>query len=49
VELFTRIEAERRRLADELEDLSALDWLQASLCEGWTAHVVAAHLNLPCR
>lgn len=42
---FALIAAERRRLADELEHLSADDWQQPSLCEGWSTHVVAAHLN----
>jgi len=45
--LFALIAAERRRLADELEQLSPADWEQPSLCSGWSTHVVAAHLNLP--
>ncbi len=47
MEVFSLIEAERRRLADELEDLAPPDWQEASLCRGWTVHDVAAHLNLP--
>lgn len=45
MDLFALIAAERRRLADELEHLSADEWQQPSLCEGWSTHVVAAHLN----
>jgi uncharacterized protein (TIGR03083 family) len=44
---FTLIAAERRRLADELDTLAPADWEQASLCEGWDAHTVLAHLNSP--
>lgn len=40
------VATERRRLADELEDLSPDDWQQPSLCAGWTTHVTAAHLNM---
>ncbi len=46
MDLFALIAAERRRLADELEHLSADEWQQPSLCEGWSTHVVAAHLNM---
>lgn len=45
--MFALIAAERRRLADELEDLAPEEWTQPSLCSGWTVHVVAAHLNAP--
>lgn len=44
---FALIAAERRRLADALEDLSDDDWRQPSLCGAWTNHQVAAHLNAP--
>lgn len=44
---FALIATERRRLADELDQLTAADWGAASRCEGWTAHDVAAHLTLP--
>ncbi|MBX3285356.1 MAG: maleylpyruvate isomerase family mycothiol-dependent enzyme [Acidimicrobiales bacterium] len=47
MDLFALIAAERLRLADELELLSPDDWAQPSLCDGWTTHVVAAHLNAP--
>ncbi|MDP1818757.1 MAG: maleylpyruvate isomerase family mycothiol-dependent enzyme [Acidimicrobiales bacterium] len=47
MDTFTLIAVERRRLADELDTLSEADWAASSLCDGWTAHVVAAHLNLP--
>ncbi len=44
---FALLAAERRRLAEALDDLAPDDWDQPSLCDGWSAHVVAAHLNLP--
>ncbi|QXC61092.1 maleylpyruvate isomerase family mycothiol-dependent enzyme [Aquihabitans sp. G128] len=43
---FALIATERRRLCNELDQLSEADWAAASLCEGWTAHTVAAHLTL---
>lgn len=45
MDLFALIAAERIRLADELEQLAPDDWRRPSLCAGWSAHVVAAHLN----
>lgn len=45
MDVFDLVAAERRRLADELEQLSPHDWQQPSLCAGWSTHVVAAHLN----
>lgn len=45
--VFGLVAAERRRLADALEQLDAADWERPSLCEGWSVHVVAAHLNTP--
>ena len=39
--------AERRNLADELEQLTPTQWREPSMCGGWSNHVVAAHLNLP--
>ena len=39
--------AERIRLAHALDDLSAPEWETDSLCAGWSARVVAAHLNAP--
>ena len=47
MDLFAVLASERRRLADELDHLTAAEWSQPSLCEGWSNHVVAAHLNLP--
>ncbi len=44
---FDVLASERKHLADELEQLSPTEWVQPSLCEGWSNHVVAAHLNLP--
>jgi uncharacterized protein (TIGR03083 family) len=46
-DVFALIAAERRRLADALDDLAPADWEAPSLCEGWSVHVVAAHLNAP--
>jgi len=47
MDLFPLIAAERERLADGLDELSAAEWEAPSLCAGWTVHVVAAHLNAP--
>lgn len=47
MDLFTVLASEREHLADELDQLTAAQWGQPSLCEGWSNHVVAAHLNLP--
>jgi len=47
VDVFPLIAAERIRLADALDGLSADDWAAPSLCTGWSVHVVAAHLNAP--
>ena len=47
MDVFPLIAAERRRLADALDDLTPSDWEAPSLCAGWTVHVVAAHLNAP--
>ena len=40
------IDAQRMNLAALLEQLSADDWRQPSLCAGWTVRDVAAHLTL---
>src|SRR5262249_54446522 len=40
------IVAERLRLADLLAELSDGDWHQPSLCAGWSARDVAAHMTL---
>lgn len=47
MDTFALVADERRRLADELEQLTDDEWVQPSRCDGWSAHVVAAHLNLP--
>ncbi|GAA4696360.1 maleylpyruvate isomerase family mycothiol-dependent enzyme [Pseudonocardia yuanmonensis] len=39
------VDAQRRSLADLLEDLSEEQWRQPSLCAGWTVRDVAAHLT----
>lgn len=42
--------AERRRgMADVLDGLTAEQWSAPSLCEGWTAAHVAAHVTMPFR
>ena len=40
------IDAQRRSLADLLDDLSDEQWRRPSLCTGWTVRDVAAHLTL---
>ena len=47
MDTFRLIAAERRRLADELADLTPAEWERPSLCGEWTNHEVAAHLNVP--
>ncbi len=47
MDLFAVLASERRHLAGELEQLTPSQWGQPSLCQGWSNHVVAAHLNLP--
>ena len=50
MDMFAVIAAERLRLADALDGLDGLDeadWTTPSLCDGWTIHQVAAHLNSP--
>jgi uncharacterized protein (TIGR03083 family) len=42
--VFDMIVDERRRMADLLEDLTADQMAQPSLCDAWTVHEVAAHL-----
>lgn len=41
--------AARLDLADFLDTLDDADWRAASLCPGWTAHDVAAHLTMSTR
>jgi uncharacterized protein (TIGR03083 family) len=45
-QVWQAIDAQRRSLADLLDDLSADEWRQQSLCAGWTVRDVAAHLTL---
>lgn len=44
--LWERIDTQRLRTADLLEQLTDADWQQPSLCGGWTVRDVAAHLTL---
>jgi uncharacterized protein (TIGR03083 family) len=45
-EAWSAIDEQRRDLVRLLESLSADDWNQPSLCDGWTVRQVAAHLAL---
>ncbi len=45
--MWERIAAERRRLADDLEQLAPEQWEAQSQCEAWTVRQVAAHLVMP--
>jgi uncharacterized protein (TIGR03083 family) len=38
------IHRERARLADTMEGFTATQWAAASLCDGWTVHLAAAHV-----
>lgn len=43
---WAAIDAQRRRVADLLDQLTDDEWRAPSLCEGWTVRDVAAHLTL---
>lgn len=45
-DVWAVVDAERRSLADLLDDLSADEWEHPSLCAGWRVREVAAHLAL---
>ncbi|NEK86618.1 maleylpyruvate isomerase family mycothiol-dependent enzyme [Blastococcus saxobsidens] len=45
-EVWRTIVAERRSLADLLDDLSPEEWETPSLCDAWRVRDVAAHLTL---
>jgi uncharacterized protein (TIGR03083 family) len=45
-EAWVAIDEQRQALVRLLESLSADDWNQPSLCDGWTVRQVAAHLAL---
>jgi uncharacterized protein (TIGR03083 family) len=42
--VWTSAAAERRALADDLDDLTDEQWNSPSLCTGWTVRTVTAHL-----
>ncbi len=44
-DVWQAIDTERSRLADLCEDLSPREWTTPSLCDGWRAREVAAHLT----
>ncbi|MFD8491698.1 maleylpyruvate isomerase family mycothiol-dependent enzyme [Amycolatopsis sp. NPDC059657] len=48
-EYWGDIDSERASLADQLDDLTEAEWKTPSLCEGWTAREVVAHLTYPTR
>ena len=45
-QIWQAIDAQRTSLTDLLEQLADEEWLQPSLCAGWTVRDVAAHLTL---
>lgn len=45
-QIWEAIDAQRTSLTDLLEHLADDEWLQPSLCAGWTVRDVAAHLTL---
>lgn len=45
-QLWAAIDGHRLRTAEMLDDLSAAEWTQPSLCGEWTVRDVAAHLTL---
>lgn len=47
--ILTRLETERRSVADLLEQLRPDEWDARSLCPEWTVREVAAHLTLSTR
>jgi uncharacterized protein (TIGR03083 family) len=44
-DMWTTIAAERGALADDLEDLSEVEWNARSDCEGWSVEDVLAHMT----
>ncbi len=44
-DMWTTIAAERGALADDLADLSQVEWDARSICEGWTVEDVLAHMT----
>ncbi len=48
-ELVEAIAAQRHQLADRLADLSAAQWDEWSLCDGWRVREVVAHITMPFR
>lgn len=47
--ILATLKSERLRLCDMLDELKPAEWEVASLCEGWTAKDVVAHLTIPTR
>lgn len=45
---WAMIHAERARVADMLEGLSAEEWASDTLCDGWNVQVTAAHIMNAC-
>jgi uncharacterized protein (TIGR03083 family) len=46
-DLYPLVVDERRRLADQLDQLTDEQWATPSLCAGWTVRDVAAHVVYP--
>ncbi|MFM2072009.1 MAG: hypothetical protein RLZZ623_2272 [Actinomycetota bacterium] len=46
-DVFAKVAAERRELADLLDGLTDEQWNAASLCAGWRMREVAAHVVMP--
>jgi len=44
-DIWPTIHAERRSLADDLDDVTDAQWAMPSLCEGWSVHDVLAHMT----
>ncbi|BBY44050.1 maleylpyruvate isomerase family mycothiol-dependent enzyme [Mycolicibacterium celeriflavum] len=43
-DVWPLVHAERRALIADLETLDEAQWVQPSLCDGWSVHDVAAHM-----
>ncbi len=47
MEIWDTIATERRRLADDLEQLTPEQWTTQTQCDAWDVHHTAAHLLMP--
>ena len=46
-DIFAAVAAQRRALADVLDELEEAAWSTPSLCAGWSVHDVVGHLIMP--